>query len=114
MTHDTFIPVINHTYAKPAAHPSVIHRFAAWCNAQQSNRLLWMGAILALHGCVLTPAAMLLTLMGSGSGYLFIGVIIAMAMNLIPNLAALPTKITIPVFMLSVLIDVLVIAAAWA
>jgi hypothetical protein len=37
--------------------------------------------------------------------YLFVLATAAMGMTLVTNLAALPTKITLPVFVLSILID---------
>ena len=37
-----------------------------------------------------------------------------MAMALVTNLAAMPTKVTIPIFFLSVLIDIAVIASCLA
>lgn len=114
MTHNSFSPALHHAYVKPAAHQNIVQRFINWCNAQQQHRLLWMGVILALHGCVLTPVAMLLSLQAGAGNFLFVGVIAAMVVNLVPNLAALPTKITIPVFFLSILVDVLVVLAAMA
>jgi hypothetical protein len=48
----------------------------------------------------------------SGNNIAFwIFAIVAMMMTLVSNLAALPTKYTIPIFLLSVLIDVTVIIA---
>jgi hypothetical protein len=38
--------------------------------------------------------------------------IIAMGMALVTNLAALPTKITIPVFLLSIIIDIAIVVAS--
>lgn len=43
---------------------------------------------------------------------LFIVAIVAMGMSLVTNLAAMPTKITIPVFVLSVIIDLVVVGLA--
>lgn len=43
---------------------------------------------------------------------LFIIAIAAMGMSLVTNLAAMPTKTTIPVFVLSILIDLAVIGIA--
>ena len=40
---------------------------------------------------------------------LFVIAIVAMGMSLVTNLAAMPTKITIPVFFLSILIDIAII-----
>lgn len=45
---------------------------------------------------------------------LFIVAIVAMGMSLVTNLAAMPTKITIPVFVLSVIIDLVVVGLALA
>jgi hypothetical protein len=45
---------------------------------------------------------------------LFVTAIVAMGLSLVTNLAAMPTKITIPVFILSVLIDFVVVAIALA
>lgn len=113
MATNTLIPAINNSYIKPLAGTSLMSRFINWCNAQQNNRLLWQGVILAVHGCILTPIAMLFSLQAGADSYLYIPVIIAMAINLIPNLAALPTKITIPVFLLSILMDLAIIVAVF-
>lgn len=111
MATQTFIPAINNNYIKPSAQISLLTRFMAWCQAEQANRLLWQGIILALHGCILTPIAMLFSLQAGAGSFLWIPVIVAMAINLVPNLAALSTRITIPIFFLSILIDLLIIAA---
>jgi len=41
--------------------------------------------------------------------FLFVLAIVAMGASLVTNLAALPTRITIPVFILSTLIDIAII-----
>ncbi len=72
--------------------------------------MLWLAISLAGHGCVLTIITMF-AIMFAGNNFIFWPFAIgAMAMCLIVNLAAMPTKITIPVFFLSVLIDVVIIA----
>jgi hypothetical protein len=35
--------------------PSVFSRFIAWCESQEKYRFGWLGGILAIHGCALTP-----------------------------------------------------------
>ena len=84
---------------------SVFTRFINWSNNQQENRLIWLGVAVAGHGCALTPLTVLAVVFAGNNMVLFMMAIAAMAMSLITNLAALPTKITIPVFALSVLID---------
>ena len=88
---------------------SVFSRFMTWCNNQQENRLLWLGIALAGHGCVITPLSIMAVLLAGSNLFLFIVVLVAMGLSLVTNLAALPTRITIPVFILSILIDLVVI-----
>jgi hypothetical protein len=93
---------------------SPVVKFFSWCHEQEKYRFGWLAAILAIHGCVLAPITVLAITL-SGNNMIFWGLVIGgMAMALIVNLAALPTKITIPVFFLSVLIDLAVIVAALA
>ena len=80
-----------------------------WSEGQQSNRLLWVGLALAGHGCIITPITVMAVLLAGTNMFLFILAIVAMGMSLVTNLAALPTRITIPVFFLSVLIDIIII-----
>jgi hypothetical protein len=98
-----------HTYANPVA------KFFSWSAAQNGNRLLWIGIILAAHGCILTPLTVMATFLGGTVNItLIVLAIVAMGMALVSNLAAQPTKVTIPVFVLSVLIDLGIMIAAVA
>ena len=92
--------------------PSYLTQFLTWCKSQQPNRLLWLGVIIAARGCVLTPmTVMSVFLIGAGNLTLVVMAIIAMGIALVSNLAAQPTKVTIPAFALSVLIDLVILAA---
>ena len=112
MATNTLTPALHSNYTPSAVHPSVFTRFIGWCGTQQKSRLFWQAIILAFHGCILTPIAMLLSLQAGAGSLLWIPVIAAMAINLIPNLAALSTKITIPVFFISIVIDVAIMIVA--
>jgi hypothetical protein len=94
--------------------PSAVKRFFNWTIEQQKNSLLWVGVGLAGHGCVITPLTLYAVFSFGLNLPLFMMALAAMAMTLIVNLAALPTKITIPVFLFSILIDVAAIVAAVA
>jgi hypothetical protein len=96
------------------AKTSLISRFSAWTSGQQNNRLMWLGLSIAGHGCFLTPLTVALVAFTGMNLALFMTATIGMAMTLIVNLAALPTKITIPVLILSVIIDVAVIMSAFS
>src|SRR4051812_9819288 len=104
--------IINHqlsgTY-QITTRPSLFTTFFNWCENQQKNRLLWLAIALAGHGCILTPVTVIFVLFAGANLTLFMAALIAMALSLVTNLAAMPTKVTIPVFFLSVLIDITVI-----
>ncbi len=88
---------------------SVINEFMVWSENQDKNRFAWLAASVAGHGCVLTPAT-LFTIILSGNHFIFwVMAITAMTMCLVTNLAALPTKVTIPIFFFSILIDLFII-----
>jgi hypothetical protein len=105
---------INQSY--PSLHfgierkKSVVHRFFAWCENQQEKRLLWLAVIITGHACLLTPLTLLFIMLTGNNTIFWPFAIAAMTMALVTNLAALPTKITIPVFILSILIDLAIIA----
>jgi hypothetical protein len=96
------------TYAA-TRKPSIFTQFITWCNNQEQYRYGWLAAILTIHGCVLTPLASLSIAGGSNNIALWGMAIAAMGMCLITNLAAMPTKITIPIFFISILIDLAIV-----
>ena len=109
----SYNPTIAGTYTHRISKPSLYTTFMNWCNNQQHNRLLWLGIALMGHGCILTPLTVVAALLAGTNLVLFTLATAAMAMVLVVNLAALPTRITIPVFILSIFIDLgIVIASA--
>ena len=94
------------------SRPSIFTKFFKWCEAQQESRLLWLGIALAGHGCILTPMTVFAVLIAGNSMTLFMLAIVSMGIALVTNLAALPTKITIPALLLSVVLDLGIIIAS--
>jgi hypothetical protein len=101
------------TIARQRTSTSIISRFFNWADNQQENKYAWLAVALAVHGCFLTPLTAMIVMATSYNFVLFMAAIGAMAIALVTNLAALPTKITVPAFFLSILIDVLIIALAF-
>ncbi len=105
---------IHHSYitAPDLLHPKLLwHKFIEWSETQEKYRFGWLAASFTIHGCILTIFTMFAIIL-SGNHFIFWPfVIAAMGMSVVTNLAAMPTKVTIPVFFLSVLIDLLIIAA---
>lgn len=114
MATTIFNPIAVNTYNENALSTSLSARFIQWCKGQQENRLLWLGFALAGQGCFLAPAAIFVVLATGGNFVLFMTALVAMAITLVTNLAAMPTKITIPFFFASILLDVAVVIAAFA
>jgi len=98
------------SYSKAAAKKTLWEKFINWADSQEENRFGWTAFTLAGHGCfftIVTVATILLT----GNNFIFWPfAIAAMTIPLIVNLAALQTKITIPVLFFSVLVDLVIIA----
>jgi hypothetical protein len=89
---------------------SVVRRFMDWCHGQEKNRLAWLAVIIAGHGCVITPLTLGFVMLAGNDFSLWPWIIGAMGMSLISNLAAMPTRVTIPIFFISLLIALAVIA----
>jgi hypothetical protein len=86
-------------------------KFINWCEGQEKNRLGWLALALTAHGCIITPLVVLSIVTAGNSFILWITAMVAMGITVVVNLAAQPTKITIPTFFLSILIDVAVVIA---
>jgi hypothetical protein len=87
-----------------------VNRFMHWCDTQERNRFGWTAAILAGHGCILTIITVMAILLTGNQFIYWPFAIAAMTACLVTNLAAMPTKIIIPVFLASVLLDIVIIA----
>lgn len=108
----TINPSFSRTYHRSKSGYSVFRRFFNYCKNEQHNRLLWLGIALATHGCVLTPITVMAVLLAGANLYMLVTALVAMGLALVTNLAAMPTKVTIPVFLLSIIIDIVLIIAS--
>jgi hypothetical protein len=103
-----------HSYQKSATVTPLWRRFIQWADGQEKNRFGWTAGILAGHGCIMTVLTTM-AIVFTGNHFIFWPFAIgAMAVCLITNLAAMPTKITIPVFFFSLLIDIAIITLCLA
>jgi hypothetical protein len=88
-------------------------QFIAYSEKQQFDRLLWLAIGLAGHGTFFTILTLAVVILTGNVFSLFAIACFAMVSVVIVNLAAMPTKVTIPVLALSVLVDLGVIVAAF-
>lgn len=112
MTTTTINQTLTANYREQRTSP--IAAFFTWCEGQEKNRMLWTAIALSVHGCILTPITVLLVAMTGINMILLTASILAMTFVLITNLAALPAKYTVPTFLLSIVVDVIIIIAAFA
>ena len=103
---------ISTTYPRISNHTNIWTKFMDYCKGQENNRLMWVGIALAAHGCILTPITIMITLFAGPNFVLFMTGMVAMGISLVTNLAAMPTRITIPAFALSIVIDIFVIISS--
>jgi hypothetical protein len=89
-------------------------RLMAYCNTQEERRFFWAGFSLLGHGTLFTIATMAAVVLTNIAFPLVVITCFNMMMVLVVNLAALPMRYVIPIFLASLAIDLLVIAAAVA
>ena len=92
---------------------SLLSKFISWTDSQSELRLLWLGIALIAHASLLTPFTAMAIMLTSNSFSLVMIALSAMGLALVTNLAALPTRITIPAFFLSILIDIVIVAISF-
>jgi hypothetical protein len=103
---NTIQQTITTSIAQQNNNVSVFTRFFNWCAGQEKNRFTWLAAAIVGHGCALTPITLFTIILSGNHLFFWIMAIVAMMTALVTNLAAMPTKYTIPAFLFSILIDI--------
>ena len=89
-------------------------RFIDFCTREDvKHHYGWIGVSLAAHGCVLTPITLFAIILTANVFTLWIIASFSMAAVVVVNLSGISTKYTIPVLLLSALVDIAVIIAAF-
>jgi hypothetical protein len=104
-------PTITSSFTENVSNPSLLKRFMLWAEGQEKYRFGWVAGILAGHGCIITPITLFAIILSGSNLVFFMAAIVAMMASLVTNLAALPTKYTIPTFIVSIVIDLIIIAS---
>ena len=102
----------NYSHSYPARHPIPLwKKFINWCDGQQENQLGWLAVSFMVHGCIFVPMTIVIIAM-SGNNFIFVAFALgAMIVAITVNLAMLPTKITLPVFFFTLVLDMVIIIA---
>lgn len=105
----TIQQTITTSYTGTLSKTSAFSRFISWCEGQQKNHFIWLALALVGHGCVLTPITLFAIILSGNFIFFWMMAIIAMMSALVTNLSAMPTKYTIPVFLFSIVMDLVII-----
>ena len=89
-------------------------KFIGYAGRQEERRFLWTAISILGHATFFTIGTLILILATGNEFFLLTATCVTMAVVLAVNLAALPTKYTIPVFFFSLLADVAIMATALA
>ena len=115
ITHQDLAHSNQHYLTRPGFSISAAwHKLIAYAEAQEERRFLWAAISLLGHGTFFTIGTMAVVLFTGNNFVLLTVTCLSMAMVLVVNLAALPTKYVVPVFFLSLLADIVVIVTAVA
>ena len=96
-------------YSTSNPNTSKISRFFSWAAAEdEKHHIGWIGISVMTMTSGIFPLTMYIIMINGGSFGLIMGALVSLAMVVVTNLAALPTKYTIPFFFLATLIDVAV------
>ena len=93
------------------AKANLLYKFNQWVNTQEENRLLWLGVAVLGGIATVLPITLIAVVFWANNSLTLWAITCALNLPvLILNLAAQPTKITLPVLFLVWFIDVLIIA----
>jgi hypothetical protein len=97
------------TYAEKATANS-LRKFMSWCEQQEESRLLWLGlGVMGQIGMVVPLTLLSILFLANNNFILWVVVLSANMPVLALNLAAQPTKVTIPVMLTSLIVNIVVI-----
>ncbi len=101
-------------YAASQEMKSFFSRFIDWAtNEEEDHHIGWVGVEVTSMSAVFFPLTMGCILLNGASFPLIIASIISFVLVVVINLAALPTRYTIPLFILGILADIFVIISSF-
>ena len=101
-------------HSETATRPSALARFFTWAkNEDKVNHVIWVGISVTAMAAVMFPLTMAVVLLNGASFGLIIAAMVSLVLVVVTNLAALPTKYTIPFLFLGGLIDLVAIISSF-
>ena len=101
-------------YHMAVKRPSALARFLKWAEAEdKEHHVGWVGITVTVMSAVCFPLCMAVILWNGAGFGLIIAAMVSLSLVVVANLAALPTKYTIPFFFLGIVMDIAVIALSF-
>ena len=114
MEYTISTPQTLHHYSLSKEKKSFVTSFIQWATNQDAEyHVAWVGISITFMTAIFFPLTMAAILLNGAVFGLIIVAMVSLALVVIVNLAAMPTRYTIPLFLLGILIDVAAIAASF-
>lgn len=91
---------------------SIWQKYIAYCDSQENHRFFWFALALFIVPCVFMPLSLYIIFQYSWYTYLIMPYTALLFANILTNVVQLPTRISISVFFVTILFNVLVPAIA--
>jgi hypothetical protein len=103
-------------YTPAAGHPSLIERFLDWATKEDvKHHIGWVGLSIIVMTAVFFPITMAAILFNGASFGLIVASMVPLVLVFVTNLAALPTRYTIPSLFVGVLAELIIMVISfWA
>ena len=96
-----------HKLSQKVQSQSLWNKYLLFCDNQADNRFLWFALALMSVACVIMPISMNLIQSTTLFSYLVISYAAMLMANLVANLAELPARISISLFFITILFNIL-------
>jgi hypothetical protein len=93
--------------------PGIFRKFMEFSKGQQPNLFAWVGSAFFIQGCIISPLTVLAIVINGNYIGLWIPCMAAFAITEVVMLSAQPTRISIPVFVGGILVDLMVIVLSF-
>lgn len=97
---------------KEVAAQNIWERYLTFCDAQKNNRFLWFALALFIIPCFLMPLSFYIIFQYSWYVYLIMPYTALLFANILGNILEFPSRITISIFFITILFNIVVPAIA--
>ena len=110
MTYIVTQPERHQMHVTYKENKTILSRFFQWAADEDRERhIVWVGGTITAMAAVFFPLTMSVVRANGASFGLIIAAMVSLSIVVVANLAAMPTRYTIPLFFLGILIDAAVI-----